>query len=126
MMNKIILMGRLTADTAVKQTNSGKEYVHFTVAVDQFAKDGETKADFFRCTAWDKTALFIDRYFKKGSMILIEGSMHNDNYTDHKGVTHYGMNVRVNSAYFTGERKEQAEEPLDEVTDAAETVESES
>lgn len=52
--------------------------------------------------------------------------MHNDNYTDHKGVKHYGMSVRVNSAYFTGERKEQAEEPLDEVEDAAETDESES
>ena len=112
MMNKIILMGRMTADTTVKQTNSGKEYVNFTVAVDQFVKDGESKADFFRCTAWGKTALFIDRYFKKGSMILIEGSMHNDNYTDNNGVTHYGMSVRVTSAYFTGERKGNAEEPF--------------
>ena len=91
MMNKIILMGRMTADTAVKKTNSGKEYVNFTVAVDQF-----------------------DRYFKKGSMILIEGSMHNDNYTDNNGVTHYGMSVRVTSAYFTGERKGNAEEPFDD------------
>ena len=46
-------------------------------------------------------------------MILIEGSMHNDNYTDNKGVKHYGMSVRVTSAYFTGERKGNAEEPFD-------------
>ena len=113
MLNKIMIMGRITADLTLRQTNSGKEYVNFTVAVDQFVKDGESKADFFRCTAWGKTALFIDRYFKKGSMILIEGSMHNDNYTDNTGVTHYGMSVRVTSAYFTGERKGNAEEPFD-------------
>jgi single-strand DNA-binding protein len=114
MLNKIMLMGRITADLTLKQTNSGKEYVNFTVAVDQFAKGGESKADFFRCTAWGKTAVFIERYFRKGAMILIEGSMHNDNYKDNNGVTHYGMNVRVTSAYFTGERTGSEAEPADD------------
>ena len=114
MLNKIMIMGRITADLTLKQTNSGKEFVNFTVAVDQFAKDGESKVDFFRCTAWGKTALFMERYFRKGSMILIEGSMHNDNYKDNNGVTHYGMSVRVTSAYFTGERTMAEAEPADD------------
>ena len=113
MLNKIMIMGRITADLMLKQTNSGKEFVNFTVAVDQFAKDGDSKADFFRCTAWGKTALFMERYFRKGSMILIEGSMHNDNYKDNNGVTHYGMSVLVTSAYFTGERTIAEAEPAE-------------
>ena len=52
MMNKVIIMGRITADLEMKQTNSGKEVVNFSVAVDQPPRDGEKKADFFRCTAW--------------------------------------------------------------------------
>lgn len=103
MLNRIIIMGRITADLTVKQTNSGKEYLRFSVAVEQPAKDGEIKADFFRCTAWGKTALFIDKYFGKGAMILIEGSIHNDNYTDDNGIRHYGMNIHVENASFTGE-----------------------
>lgn len=104
MMNRTIIMGRITADLELRKTNSGKELVNFSVAVDQPVKDGEKKADFFRCTAWGSTAQFITKNFGKGAMILLEGSMHNDNYTDDKGVNHYGMTLTVNSAYFTGER----------------------
>lgn len=85
----------------------GKNYCRSgTVAVDQPPRNGEKKADFFRCTAWGNTAGFICKYFKKGAMILLEGSMHNDDYTDDKGVKHYGMTMTVTSASFTGERKE--------------------
>lgn len=114
MLNRMICMGRLTADPELKQTNSGKDYVNFSVAVDQPMKDGEKKTDFFRCTAWNGTAGFICRNFGKGSMILIEGSFHNDDYTDDNGVKHYGMKLRVNSAYFTGERRESNEEAFEE------------
>ena len=110
MMNKVIIMGRITADLEMKQTNSGKEVVNFSVAVDQPPRDGEKKADFFRCTAWGATAGFIAKNFCKGAMILLEGSMHNDNYTDDKGVNHYGMSLTVSNAYFTGERRDAAVE----------------
>lgn len=105
MYNRIILMGRITGNLELRQTNSGKEVINFSIAVDQYAKDDENKTDFFRCTAWGKTAVFIEKYFDKGSLILLEGSMHNDNYTDENGVKHYGMNVSVSSASFTGERR---------------------
>lgn len=109
MLNKVMIMGRITADLEVKKTNSGKEYVNFSVAVDQPPRVGEKRADFFRCTAWGSTAVFIGRYFKKGSMILLEGAMHNDDYTDKDGVKHYGMSMTVQSVSFTGERQQEAE-----------------
>ena len=114
MLNRIIFMGRITADLTVKQTSSGNEYLRFSVAVDQPAKDGGHNTDFFRCTAWGKTALFIDKHFRKGSMILIEGSMHNDNYKDDNGAKHYGMNVHVTNACFTGEQIKIEDEPDEE------------
>lgn len=117
MLNKVIIMGRITADIVMKKTNSDKEYTNFSVAVDQPPRNGEKKTDFFRCTAWGSTAAFIGRYFKKGSMILLEGSMHNDDYTDKDGVKHYGMSMTVQSVCFTGERKQEADSaPQDDDT----------
>lgn len=106
MLNKVIIMGRITHDVALEKTSSDKEYVMFSVAVDQPPRNGEKKTDFFRCSAWGGTAGFISRYFKKGSMILLEGSMHNDDYTDTNGMKHYGMRMTVSSASFTGERNQ--------------------
>lgn len=106
MLNKTIIMGRITADIVMKKTSSDKEYTNFSVAVDQPPRNGKKKTDFFRCTAWGGTAGFIGRYFQKGSMILLEGSMHNDDYTDKDGVKHYGMSLAVQSASFTGERNQ--------------------
>ena len=107
MLNKVIIMGRITHDVVLEKTNSDKEYVMFSVAVDQPPRNGEKKTDFFRCSAWGGTAGFIARYFGKGSMILLEGSMHNDDYTDTNGMKHYGMRMTVSSASFTGERREE-------------------
>ena len=107
MLNKVIIMGRITHDVVLEKTNSDKEYVMFSVAVDQPPRNGEKKTDFFRCSAWGGTAGFIARYFGKGSMILLEGSMHNDDYTDANGMKHYGMRMTVSSASFTGERREE-------------------
>ena len=105
MLNKILIMGRITADLVMKKTSSDKDYVSFSVAVDQPPRDGEKRADFFRCTAWGSTAAFICNHFGKGAMILLEGAMHNDDYTDKDGVKHYSMSMTVNSVHFTGERK---------------------
>ena len=106
MYNHIVLMGRITADPELKLTDKEKEYVNFSIAVDQYVIDCEEKTDFFRCTAWGKTAVFISRHFSKGAMILIDGDIHNDNYKDSSGVQHYGMQVMVRNASFTGERKQ--------------------
>lgn len=105
MLNKVIIMGRLTADPELRQTNSGIPTCRFSVAVDRpYQKDKEKQADFIRCTAWRNTAEFMSRYFAKGKMIIVEGSLRNNDYTDANNVKHYTMDVQVDNVSF-GESK---------------------
>ena len=107
MINKVILMGRLTADPELRQTPSGVSTCRFTVAVDRGFKSketGERQADFIRVTCWRQTAEFVSRYFSKGKMIIVEGSLRNNDYTDQNGVKHYSMDVQADNVSF-GESK---------------------
>ena len=106
MLNKVIIMGRLTRDPEMRQTTSGVSMCRFSVAVDRQFKNqqtGEREADFISCVAWRQTAEFICRYFHKGNMILVEGNLRNDNY-EKDGVKHYSMNVFVDNVSFCGEK----------------------
>ncbi|MBO5343748.1 MAG: single-stranded DNA-binding protein [Ruminococcus sp.] len=110
-MNKVILVGRLTADPELRQTQSGISSCRFTVAVDRGFADkatGERKADFITCVAWRQTAEFVSRYFNKGKLIAIEGSLRNNNYQDrnHPDVTHYTLDVMVDNVEFVGGKGE--------------------
>lgn len=108
-MNKCIFTGRLCADPEFRQTQSGVAVCRFRIAVNRpYSKDKEQKADFINCTAWRNTAEFISRYFSKGSAIIVEGSLHNSDYTDQNGVKHYGMDVQVSNVEF-GESKKSGE-----------------
>ena len=101
MLNKVILMGRLTRDPELKNTNSGIPMCRFSVAVERRYADkmtGERTADFLDCTAFKGTAEFVSRYFTKGSMILVEGSIQNNNYTDNNGVKL--ENVPADKTYY--------------------------
>ena len=105
MINKVIIMGRLTADPELKNTQSGIAVIRFTVAVNrQYKKDQEQQADFIRCTAWRQSAEFISKYFAKGKMIIVEGALRNNDYTDANGVKHHSMDVQVDNVSF-GESK---------------------
>ena len=110
-MNKVILVGRLTADPVLRQTQSGISSCRFTVAVDRKFADkstGERQADFINCTAWRQTAEFISRYFSKGKLIAVEGSLRTGSYTDknHPDVTHYTTEVFVDNVEFVGGKSE--------------------
>lgn len=110
-MNKVVEMGRLTADPELRQTQSGTAVCRFTIAVNRRFKNqqGEYDADFISCVAWKQTAEFVSRYFSKGSMICVEGSLRTGSYTDrnHSDVTHYTTEVYVENVEFTGEKKQQ-------------------
>lgn len=110
-MNNVILMGRLTHDPELRQTQSGISSCRFTIAVNRKFKNqnGEYDADFISCVAWRQTAEFVSRYFNKGSMICVSGSLRTGSYTDknHSDVTHYTTDVFVDSVEFTGEKKQQ-------------------
>ena len=110
-MNKVILVGRLTADPELRQTQSGISSCRFAVAVDRRFADkntGERQADFISCTAWRQTAEFVSRYFNKGKLIAIEGSLRTGSYTDrnHPDVTHYTTDVFVDNVEFVGGKGE--------------------
>lgn len=108
-MNKVIITGHLVSDPELRQTQSGIASCRFTVAVDRRFADkntGERQADFITCIAWKQTAEFISRYFNKGKMICIEGSLRTGKYTDknHSDVTHYTTDVYVDNVEFCGDK----------------------
>lgn len=110
MYNRSILMGRLTADPELRQTQSGIPYCKVSIAVDKPAKQGEEKqADFFNLEFWRATAEFVCRYFSKGRMIHVEGKLHNNNYTDQNGVKHYSNVITVEHVAFCGDKSQNAQ-----------------
>lgn len=108
MLNRVILMGRITQELELKQTPSGVSVLTFSIAVDRgFVKQGEERqADFITCVAWRQQADFISKYFAKGRMIAIEGNLRTRTYDDKNGVKHYVTEVYVDGASFTGEPKQ--------------------
>lgn len=107
-MNKVVLIGRLTADVDLRQTQSGIASCRFTVAVNRKFKNdkGDYDADFITCVAWRQTAEFISKYFSKGKMIALEGTLRTGSYTDknHSDVTHYTTDVYVDAVEFCGDK----------------------
>jgi len=111
-MNRIIMMGRLTADPQVKTTNSGVSVLAFSVAVDReyTPKGAEKQTDFINCVAWRQTADFIARYFTRGQMIALEGALQSRNYDDKNGVKRTVWEVIVDRVHFCGGRNEGTKE----------------
>lgn len=105
MYNRVILMGRLTRDPELRTTQSGIAMCRFSVAVERAYSRGEEKqTDFFDVTVWRQTAEFVSKYFSKGRMILIEGSIQNSNYTDQNGVKHYATAIMAERVQFCGDK----------------------
>ncbi len=108
MYNRVILMGRIVADPELRQTQSGISMCRIRVAVDRrFSRSGEERqSDFFDVTCWRQTAEFVCKYFTKGRMIHVEGTLQNDNYTDQNGVKHYSMNIIADNVTFCGDKRQ--------------------
>ena len=107
-MNKVILMGHLTKDIEMRQTPNGVSLARFSIAVTRRFKNsnGEYDADFINCIAWRKTGEFIARYFQKGSMIAVVGSIQSRSWDGNDGKKQYATEVIVDEAYFTGSKSE--------------------
>ena len=103
MLNSAIIMGRLTADPELRKTPSGVAVTRFTVAVDRnFAKEGEErKADFINVLCWRSTAEFVCKYFNKGSMIAVQGSIQTGSY-EKDGVKRSTFEVVADNVSFCG------------------------
>jgi single-strand DNA-binding protein len=105
--NNILEAGNLVADPEIKTTESGKKVCNFRIAVN----DKKNAPVFFQCVAWEKTAEFVETWFKKGSPIFVQGRMNQKVYTDKNGEKHYSYEIGVERVYFSGAKSEQAGDP---------------
>ena len=107
MLNVAVIMGRLTAEPELRTTTSGISVTSFSVAVDRaYQKNGERQTDFINVVAWRQTAEFVSRYFHKGSMIAVEGSIQTRNYEDRNGNKRTAVEVVANNVSFCGSKAE--------------------
>lgn len=108
MLNKAILMGRLVADPELRQTTNGIAVCSFRIAVDRnYSRDRERQADFIDIVAWRSTAEFVSKYFTKGKMIIVEGSIQSRSYEDKNGNKRTAIEVVADNVLF-GETKSAA------------------
>ena len=101
-LNKVILMGHITADPELKQTTSGVSVCSFSIGVNRrYSKDQEQQGvDFINIVAWRQQAEFVSRYFKKGSSIIVCGSLQTRNWTDNNGQKRYATEVVADEVSF--------------------------
>lgn len=109
-MNKVILLGRLTAKPELRYTPSNAAYTRFTIAVNRrfTNQDGTREADFINVVAWNKNAETICKYFDKGRQICIEGNIRTGSYTDKDGNKRYTTDVAIDSFEFVESKKDQS------------------
>ena len=106
MFNLVVLTGRLTADPELKYTQNNVPVCSFSIAVDRRYKQGEERqADFINITAWRQTAEFVSKYFSKGSMIGIEGSIQTRRYQDKDGNNRTAFEVVANNVQFVESKR---------------------
>lgn len=107
-MNRVILMGRLTADPETRYTPSNTSVSRFRLAVNRAGKqaEGQPTADFFDIVAWQKTADFVSKYFHKGMQVAVEGRLRNDQWTDKEGQKRFRTQVTADQVYFAEGRRD--------------------
>ena len=103
MLNKIIIMGRLTRDPELRHTQTGTAVASFSLAVDRDFKDkatGDRTTDFIDVVAWRQTGEFVSRYFTKGRMAVVEGRLQIRDWTDKEGGKRRSAEVIADNVYF--------------------------
>lgn len=108
MINKAILMGRLTRDPELRHTGSGTPVCSFSIAIDNGYGDNR-QTDFINCVAWNKTAEFVEKYFTKGRMIIVIGRISTRTWEGQDGKKNYVTEVVASEVSF-GESKRAADE----------------
>lgn len=108
MINSAVIMGRLVATPEIKKTQNGIEVTSFTVAVQRSfgGANGEKQTDFINVVAWRKTAEFVCKYFQKGQMIALRGSIQTRKYEDKDGNKRTAVEIVASDISFCGEKKE--------------------
>lgn len=105
MLNHIVIMGRLGKDPELRRTQSGVAVATFNVAVDRDFKDkatGQRATDWITCVAWRGTAEFVEKYFGKGSQVMVAGRLQMRDWTDKDGNKRISAEVQAENVYFAG------------------------
>lgn len=111
MLNKVIVMGRLTRDPELRYTQTNTPVASFSLACDRDYSSGERKqTDFLDCVAWSHTAEFIKKYFGKGRAAVVEGRLQIRNWEDDAGSKRKAAEIVVNSIYFADSKPESKQE----------------
>lgn len=107
MLNRVNVMGRLTRDPELRQTQSGTAVCSFSIACERDYKgsDGEHEVDFFDVVAWRSTAEFVSKYFAKGRMAIIDGRMQSRTYEDNEGNKRKIVEIVADNVYFGDSKK---------------------
>ena len=115
MLNKIILMGRLTRDPELRKTGNGTAVTSFTLAVDRDYKpqDGERETDFINVVAWRGTGEFVSKYFTKGRMAVVEGRLQVRDWTDKDGNKRRSTEVVADNVYFGDSKRPESGTPAE-------------
>lgn len=113
MINRVVLVGRLTKDPEVRYTSSNIAYARFTIAVNRTfaAQSGEREADFIQCIAWRKQAENLARFVRKGSLVGVEGRIQSGSYDDKDGIRKYTTDVVCDSVQFLEPKNQDDSEP---------------
>ena len=109
MLNHITIMGRLTRDPELRRTQAGVSVCTFTVAVDrdfQSRDSQEKQTDFIDVVAWRQTAEFVSKYFAKGRMIVVDGSLQSRKWQDKNGQNRINWEVIANNIYFGDSKRD--------------------
>ena len=111
MLNSVCLMGRLVADPELRQTPSGVSVCSFRIAVDRTyqPKGQEKQTDFINIVTWRSTAEFVSRYFRKGQLVAVQGSIQTGQYTDRDGNKRTAFDVVADNVFFAEKKAESGE-----------------
>ena len=116
MLNHIVIMGRLTRDPELRYTQSQTPVASFTVAVDRDfgGRDGgERQTDFIDCSAWRATGEFVNKYFRKGSMIVVSGRLQSRKWQDRDGNNRTNWEINADNVYFGESRRDSSDGAYD-------------
>lgn len=122
-MNKVTLIGRMTAEPQLKLTNNGQKVCRFSLAVNRQFKnaDGERKADFINCMAWQQRADLINNYVHKGDLLAVEGRIQVSSYIATDGIKRYMTDVIVEQVEFLSSKKSETKKETIEQPDPFES-----
>ena len=112
MLNKIIIMGRLTRDPELRRTGSGTAVTSFSLACDRDFKSqsGEKETDFIEVVAWKNTAEFVSKYFSKGRMAVVDGRLQIRDWTDKAGNKRTTAEVVADNVYFADSKRSESDD----------------